>query len=31
MKENNELERKDIAVDRGMDVDGEGATEITAY
>lgn len=31
MKENNELERKDIAVDRGMDVDGEDATEITAY
>ena len=31
MKENNELERKDIAVDRSMDVDGEDATEITAY
>ena len=31
MKENNELERKDIAVDRGMDVDGEDTTEITAY
>lgn len=31
MKENNELERKDIAVDRDMDVDGEDATEITAY
>lgn len=31
MKENNELERKDIEVDRDMDVDCENATEITAY
>ena len=31
MKENNELERKDIEVDRDMEVDCENATEITAY
>ena len=31
MTENNELERKDIVVDRDMDVDCENATEITAY
>lgn len=31
MKENNELERKDIEVDRDMDVDCENAAEITAY
>lgn len=31
MTENNEFERKDIVVDRDMDVDCENATEITAY
>lgn len=31
MTKNNELERKDIVVDRDMDVDCENATEITAY
>ena len=31
MTENNELERKDIVVDKDMDVDCENATEITAY
>lgn len=31
MKENNELERKDIVVDRDMEVDGEIGQEITAY
>jgi len=31
MTENNELERKDIVVDRDMDVDCENAIEITAY
>ena len=31
MTENNELERKDIVVDRDMDVDCENETEITAY
>ena len=31
MTENNELERKDVVVDRDMDVDCENATEITAY
>lgn len=31
MTEKNELERKDIVVDRDMDVDCENATEITAY
>lgn len=31
MTENNELERKDIIVDRDMDVDCENVTEITAY
>ena len=31
MTKNNELERKEIVVDRDMDVDCENATEITAY
>lgn len=31
MTKNNELERKDIVVDRDMDVDCENAAEITAY
>lgn len=31
MTEKNEFERKDIVVDRDMDVDCENATEITAY
>lgn len=31
MTENNELERKDIEVDRDMDVDCENETEITVY
>lgn len=31
MKENNELERKDISIDRDMDIDAEDATEITVY
>ena len=31
MTGNNELERKDIVVDRDMDVDCENETEITAY
>ena len=31
MKENNELERKDICVDREMDVDCDIGQEITAY
>ena len=31
MKENKELERSDIAVDRDMDVDCEDGTEITVY
>ncbi len=31
MTENKELERKDIVVDRDMDVDYENATEITVY
>lgn len=31
MTENNEFERKDIVVDRDMDVDCENAAEITAY
>lgn len=31
MTEKNEFERKDIIVDRDMDVDCENATEITAY
>ena len=31
MTKNNELERKDIVVDRDMDVDCENAPEITAY
>ncbi len=31
MTENNEFERKDIIVDRDMDVDCENVTEITAY
>lgn len=31
MKENNELERKDIVVDRDMEVDGEIGQEISAY
>ena len=31
MKENNELERKDISIDRDMDIDTEDATEITVY
>ena len=31
MKENNELERSDLAVDRDMDVDCEDGTEITVY
>ena len=31
MTENNEFERKDIVVDRDMDVDCENVTEITAY
>ncbi len=31
MKENNELERKDISIDRDMEIDAEDATEITVY
>lgn len=31
MKENNELERKDIIIDRDMEVDCDEGTQITAY